>query len=56
MDVIKVTPTSTRPQIEAAITALRAKQDRMPRHWHDRRQAIGDEIDQLVDQWLTTPA
>lgn len=56
MDVIKVGPASSRPEIEAAITGLRERQDRMPAHWHDRRKAIGDEIDELVDWWLEAPA
>lgn len=46
------TTTDTRAAIEREIRSLRAKQDRMPAHWHERREQVGDEIDALVDRWL----
>lgn len=49
---ILITCKSTRAQIESEIRRLRAKQDRMPNHWVDRRAEVGDEIDDLVDFWL----
>lgn len=52
MTILRVTDASTRGEIEAAITELRARQDRMPAHWLDRRAEVGDEIDSLVDLWL----
>lgn len=51
-----VTPTRTRASIEADIAAKRAQQDRMPVHWHDRREKLGAEIDRLVDQWIAASA
>lgn len=56
MAVIRITDESTRPQIEQAIAALRAKQDRMPAHWTKRRGEVGDEIDGLVTMWLRASA
>lgn len=52
MTIARVTDTSTRAEIEAAITALRAKAERMPAHWEDRRAEVADAIDELVDRWL----
>lgn len=52
MTILRVTDASTRGEIEAAIVELRAKVERMPAHWADRRQAVADEIDDLVDQWI----
>jgi hypothetical protein len=46
------TAQSTRDRITAEIAALRRKQDRMPAHWHERREQVGDEIDALVEAWL----
>lgn len=43
---------TTRAEIEQAIRELRAKQDRMPAHWVERRAEVGDAIDVLVDEWL----
>lgn len=54
MSVQVVRDGSSRADIEAAITALRRKQDRMPAHWADRRAEVGEAIDQLVDDWLAT--
>ena len=52
MDVLRITATSSRADIELAIASLRAKQNRLPAHWVDRRAEVGDEIDELVGQWL----
>jgi hypothetical protein len=51
--IVRITDHSPRCDIEAAITVLRERQDRMPAHWLDRRADVGDEIDVLVDRWLT---
>ena len=51
-DPVTTTQDAARPAIEAKIEQLRAKQDRMPNHWVDRRQEVADEIDGLVDAWL----
>lgn len=53
MQILKVTPTSSRADIELAIATLRTKQQRMPTHWIERRAEVGDAIDELVEQWLT---
>jgi hypothetical protein len=42
----------SREVITAEIATLKAKHDRMPAHWVDRRLAIMDEIDDLVDAWI----
>lgn len=55
-EIIRVHEHDTRANIEAAIAALRIKQQRMPAHWVDRRAEVADEIDELVEQWLETPA
>ena len=47
---------ANRHQLEVAIAALRAKQQRIPEHWLERRAEIGKEIDELVDLWLKAPA
>lgn len=52
MNLIRVDDHATRETIESAIAALRAKRDRMPAHWVERRQEVADEIDGLVDRWL----
>lgn len=49
---IRVTEASSRAEIEQAIVALRAKVQRMPSHWVDRREAVADEIDELVTMWI----
>ncbi|MDF1603384.1 hypothetical protein [Nocardioides sp. YIM 152315] len=41
-----------RAGLELRIMQLRAKQERMPAHWVERRAQVGDEIDALVDRWL----
>jgi hypothetical protein len=51
-----ITKLSARAEIERQIAVLRAKQDRMPKAWVDRRAEVGDEIDQLVDWWLEADA
>lgn len=51
-ETVRVTDTSTRSEIAAAIGALMVKMRRLPRHFVDDRQAIADEIDLLVDRWL----
>lgn len=51
-EILRISDESDRAAIVRAIAALRAKQDRMPAHWTDRRVELGDEIDDLVDQWL----
>lgn len=56
MDVVVVKDDASRETIEAAITGLRAKQDRMPKHWHERRAEVAEEIDRLVDRWLLAAA
>ena len=55
-DTIRISETSTRSEIEQAIATLRAKVQRMPSHWVDRRAEVGEEIDQLVDMWLEAEA
>lgn len=52
MDVIRANDHATREELAEAIAALRAKQDRMPAHWTERRQEVANEIDILVDDWL----
>lgn len=51
-EIIKVTDHATRHEIEQAIVALRAKVQRMPAHWVDRRAEVSDEIDELVTDWI----
>lgn len=55
-DIIRITDDSSRADIEAAIAALRAKQERMPKAWEKRREEVADEIDALVGQWLAHDA
>lgn len=55
-ETIVVTDTSPRCVIEHAIVQLRAKQDRMPSHWEQRRTDLAGEIDRLVDRWLKASA
>ena len=43
---------STRPELEEAIAHLRDAQRRLPVHFTERRQKLGDMIDALVDYWL----
>lgn len=43
----------TRADIEASITALRVKPERMPTHWVERREQLAADIDRLVDDWLS---
>lgn len=52
--IIRVHEHSTKAELEAAIHELRARQGRLPQHWVDQRAELGDEIDCLVDRWLTT--
>lgn len=47
-----VTATTTRDELSETIAHLRADRHRLPAHWTDRRDAISDEIDALVAQWL----
>lgn len=51
-EILRISDESDRASIVLAIVELRARQDRMPMHWTDRRVELGDEIDDLVDQWL----
>ena len=44
--------TVTREHIATQIAELRNKQRRMPAHWVERREQVGDEIDALVADWL----
>lgn len=50
------TTTRTRADIEQEIREARAKQERMPEHWVERRAVVGDAIDVLVDEWLEAGA
>ena len=50
--IVRVSAGSSRAEIAEAISALKAKHDRMPRHWVDRRQVVMDEIDGLVESWI----
>ena len=50
--IVRVTDYVDRAELEQAIIALRLKQDRMPAHWHERRQQVADEVDMLVDRWI----
>jgi hypothetical protein len=43
MTVIRITDISTRPEIEQAIPALRAKAERLPVHCSEQRDAIAEE-------------
>lgn len=52
VQTIRVADDADRPTLEQAIRALRFKQDRMPKHWDERRAELSDEIDELVDMWL----
>lgn len=56
MTVLKISDTSTRGEIEQAITALKAKYDRLPAHYTRQRDPIMDEIETLVDQWIAAEA
>lgn len=47
---------ASREVITAQIVTLKAQHDRLPAHWVDRRQAIMDQIDKLVDDWLAANA
>ncbi len=49
-DTIRATDTCA--AIEQRIREARAKQNRMPLHWVERRAEVGDVIDALVDQWM----
>lgn len=51
MDVLVITDTSSKADIEQAITALRAKAKRYSRK-DPRRDEIDAEVDRLVDEWL----
>ena len=46
----------TRADIEATIADLRAKQNRMPAHWTQRREEVAVELELLVLEWLATEA
>lgn len=50
--MIRVTDDPDQAGVEEAIRVLRDKQRRMPAHWVERRAAVGDDIDELVDMWL----
>ena len=50
-DTIRVTDDATREQLTVAISALRAKAERLSRH-DPRRAEIDDAVDVLVDRWL----
>lgn len=50
--ITKVTDDSDRDAIATAIAHLRAKQERMPKHWEARRLEVAREIDLLVERWL----
>lgn len=41
-----------RTAIEARIATLKAKHDRMPKHWEARRLGVMRDIERLVDLWL----
>lgn len=49
-EILRVTDDSTRAELTEAIAHLRAKQRRMPEHFVDKRQAIADEVDRLVER------
>lgn len=57
-DNMSLLPTigKSREVITAEIAEKKAKHDRLPAHWVDRRLAIMDEIDDLVDDWIAAGA
>ncbi len=52
-ETLRINDQSTRPEIALAIAALMTKMRRLPAHWVDQRAAISDEVDGLVDLWLS---
>lgn len=50
-EIVRISDTSSREQIAEAISALRAKAKRYSAS-DPKRQAIDDECDQLVTEWL----
>ena len=55
MTTLRITDTSPRADIEAAIAALRARAKRLSRH-DPRRDEIDAECDVLVEQWMVAEA
>lgn len=51
-DTIVITDTSSKTQVEEAIKALRAKQNRMPSHWVEAREEVAVELEDLVERRL----
>lgn len=51
-EAIRISADSPRCDIEAAIVQLKAKHDRLPKHFADDRDAIMAEVEGLVDMWL----
>lgn len=54
MDV--VSDETDRAGIAEVIAHLKARHDRMPAHWVDRRLEVMGEIDELVTDWIAAEA
>lgn len=52
VQAIRITENSSKAHVEEAIKALRAKQNRMPSHWVDAREAVAVELEELVERRL----
>lgn len=51
VDVLLITDTTPRAELEEALTHLAATASRLPRHYVDRKAAIHARIDALLDEW-----
>ena len=50
--IVRITDDADRATLEQAIIALRFKQERLPAHFVEKREAISEEIEGLVRMWL----
>jgi hypothetical protein len=53
MAAIIVTDDASRDELREAIAHLKARHDRMPKHWEARRLETMREIERLIDRWIT---
>lgn len=49
---IRVTPDTTRAELAETIAHVKARRDRLPIHWVEKRAVFDDDIDELVAEWL----
>lgn len=47
-----VTADTTPDELSESIAHLRADRDRLPIHWTDKRDALDDQIGELISTWL----